>query len=120
MCVVVHGRRRRGKPDRRNQVSSSANQRCLFCYGCQVYAMGRLWLELGSLCKMRLSLTQCGRKPNDDTIFSISCCIQLHEPARIAYGCGLKLSKNEGVPDRTPCGECREPLRRAGTFLCPT
>src|ERR1017187_9380902 len=32
----------------------------------------------------------------------------------------LKLSKNEGVPDRTPCGECGEPLRRAWTVLFPT
>src|ERR1035438_5573205 len=28
-----------------------------------------------------------------------------------------RLSKNEGVPSRTPCGECGEPFRRAGYSL---
>ena len=55
--------------------------------------------------------------------FSISCCIRLHllhwrrlagqNRRRLRW----ELSKNEGVPGRTPCGECGEPFRRGGYSL---
>src|ERR1039458_8047741 len=55
--------------------------------------------------------------------FSISCCIPLHllhwkrlaGPNRCRLR--LKLSKNEGVPSRTPYGECGEPLHEDWIFF---
>jgi hypothetical protein len=55
--------------------------------------------------------------------FSISCCIRLHLlrwrrlAGRNRRRLRLRLSKNEGVPGRTPCGECGEPFRRGGCSL---
>src|SRR5208337_1165452 len=55
--------------------------------------------------------------------FWISCCIRLHllRWRRLAgqnrRRLRSRLSKNEGVPGRTPCGECGEPFRRAGYSL---
>src|ERR1035438_4372089 len=59
-------------------------------------------------------------------VFSISCCIRLHllrwrrlagqNRRRLRW----ELSKNEGVPGRTPCGECGEPFRRGVYSLSDT
>src|ERR1022692_1941768 len=46
------------------------------------------------------------------------CCIGVSECAN-RFRLRLKLSKNEGVPDRTPCGECGEPFRAVRISLCP-
>ena len=89
---------------------------------------GLCWASLRS-CDVVQAALACQASPPPRSLhgegFSISCCIRLRllRWRRLAgqnrRRLRSRLSKNEGVPSRTPCGECGEPFRRAD-ILCPT